>query len=502
MENPHSSEGITPILTPAVEAANETLAQMRLSMDSNGSSSRSSSPAPTKTNGNTSVNDLTNHSKKGEEFIKSLQEELRRTKQENESLTLKYNNLVAKLATMRTSVEAKLKRDAEELDRQEQVIQQLTLQSEDYVNTIETLKEELIQSNIEADRSSRELEGLRAKVFQDSAQEAVLRERELHDLQNELEQCRIERDEFEQALMEEKVILDNVKNDVTDLKKELLKESEMRMAVASDLEKERERSSNLQMVLEDFQAAKDHELEQIVREYKEQLQEAILSLAEFKSRALRAEAELQETSTNAERTAILEKEAKEKTLLIGKLRHEAIILNEHLTEAIRRLRRDASDNNVDKRLVTNVLLSFLTTPRNDTKRFEMLSLLSSVLSWTDAEREKAGLQRGGTTAAMIGKGNKGKSLELDRSEETESFSKMWVEFLLKESSQGTNTSTSVTSPSSPTSPKLLPLPSTPGLNSAQSKMARVASYAGSGAHESNSEHTRQPLPRRESSAQS
>lgn len=73
-----------------------------------------------------------------------------------------------------------------------------------------------------------------------------------------------------------------------------------------------------------------------------------------------------------------------------------------------------------RRLVTNVLLSFLTTPRNDSKRFEMLSLLASVLSWTDAEREKAGLQRhGGTAAAMWGKGNKGKSLELDRTDETE-----------------------------------------------------------------------------------
>lgn len=62
-------------------------------------------------------------------------------------------------------------------------------------------------------------------------------------------------------------------------------------------------------------------------------------------------------------------------------------------EALRRLRRNSSDTNVDRRLVTNVLLSFLVTPRADPKRFEMLQLLASILSWTDAEREKAGLQR-------------------------------------------------------------------------------------------------------------
>lgn len=62
-------------------------------------------------------------------------------------------------------------------------------------------------------------------------------------------------------------------------------------------------------------------------------------------------------------------------------------------EALRRLRRNSSDTNVDRRLVTNVLLAFLTTPRADAKRFEMLSLLATILSWTDPEREKAGLQR-------------------------------------------------------------------------------------------------------------
>ncbi len=70
-----------------------------------------------------------------------------------------------------------------------------------------------------------------------------------------------------------------------------------------------------------------------------------------------------------------------------------MVTNEHLTEALRRLRKNQSDNNVDRRLVTNILLSFLTTARADSKRFEMLSLLSTILSWDDEEREKAGLQR-------------------------------------------------------------------------------------------------------------
>lgn len=149
-----------------------------------------------------------------------------------------------------------------------------------------------------------------------------------------------------------------------------------------------------------------------MKDYESQLSQAIQSLAEYKHRAHTAEMTLEETSTNSTRAQDLEKEVKEKNLLIGKLRHEgalteslylrtapltagslAVIMNEHLMEALRRLRKNSTDNHVDRRLVTNMLLSFLTTPREDSKRFEMLSLLGTILSWSDSEREKAGLQR-------------------------------------------------------------------------------------------------------------
>ena len=71
--------------------------------------------------------------------------------------------------------------------------------------------------------------------------------------------------------------------------------------------------------------------------------------------------------------------------------------------------------------MTNVILSFLTTPRADSKRFEILSLLASVLSWTDSEREKAGLQRTTNVASsLLGRGpGKGKAPELEKTDETE-----------------------------------------------------------------------------------
>jgi len=112
---------------------------------------------------------------------------------------------------------------------------------------------------------------------------------------------------------------------------------------------------------------------------------------------------------------------------MGKLRHEAVIMNEHLIEALRRLRRSSTEtkSSVDIRLVTNILLQFLATPRTDTKRFEMLSLLGSILNWGEEEREKAGLQRAGShmtnhhKSAIRSDGRGGNNPDLKKIDETE-----------------------------------------------------------------------------------
>jgi len=83
-------------------------------------------------------------------------------------------------------------------------------------------------------------------------------------------------------------------------------------------------------------------------------------------------------------------------------------------EALRRLRRNAADTSVDRRLITNILLQFITTPRADAKRFEMLGLLASILQWSDQERELAGLQR----SAGGGARGKGRVVE-EKIEESE-----------------------------------------------------------------------------------
>ena len=65
-------------------------------------------------------------------------------------------------------------------------MQQLSAQNYDFANTVEALKSEPIASK-EAEWAFHELEAMRSPARHNSAQETLLRERELRELQAELE---------------------------------------------------------------------------------------------------------------------------------------------------------------------------------------------------------------------------------------------------------------------------------------------------------------------------
>ena len=71
-------------------------------------------------------------------------------------------------------------------------------------------------------------------------------------------------------------------------------------------------------------------------------------LKDVETRATEATIALESTKQELERALPFEKEVKEKNLLIGKLRHEAVILNDHLTKALRYLKKGKPEENIDK----------------------------------------------------------------------------------------------------------------------------------------------------------
>lgn len=89
-------------------------------------------------------------------------------------------------------------------------------------------------------------------------------------------------------------------------------------------------------------------MRELVQSSDAQLEELRASVQQAEERANGAESELKQAKAELERLLPFEKDVKEKNLLIGKLRHEAVTLNDHLTKALRFLKKGKPEDNVDR----------------------------------------------------------------------------------------------------------------------------------------------------------
>lgn len=95
-------------------------------------------------------------------------------------------------------------------------------------------------------------------------------------------------------------------------------------------------------------SARRRELRELVENSQTQIESLQKQVQESETGAAEAKTALESTRKELERALPFEKEVKEKNLLIGKLRHEAVILNDHLTKALRYLKKGKPDENIDK----------------------------------------------------------------------------------------------------------------------------------------------------------
>jgi hypothetical protein len=404
--------------------------------------------------------------------VEGLQAELIRLKDERDSFEAQYHGLLSKLGQMRSTLGDRLRQDAEELDKREQQIDSLTGKIEELNATVSTLEAELLTSHEEVERLSKELDSVRA-MQQASSTTTKGSELRLREVQEMAERYRIEAESWESACMEERAYRDEIDLQVREARRERDEAQTREREQAAIASREQETAAGLQQVLEEFQAGQESELQRAVGDHEEKLIRLTTLLGEHQTRTDEAEEQARTYKEAAERCQVLEKDIKEKNLLVGRLRHEAVILNEHLTESLRRLRANTSDSSVDGKLISNLLIQFLNTPRSDTKRFEMLNLIASVLNWSIEEREKAGLQRNTNTSdrrsantpsrdAVKRAGSNGTA---GHSTNEESFSNLFVEFLLSEAEKAkkpdnsSNAASPVATPSTPQTPRAISRPS-------------------------------------------
>ncbi|KAE8257632.1 hypothetical protein A4X13_0g2234 [Tilletia indica] len=355
--------------------------------------------------------------------VAQLQDELKATREQRDSLEQQYQSLLSKLTQIRSTLGTRLKQDADELDRRQSQIASLTASQADLQSTVSTLQAELMDSHAEQDRLRSELDAQRqasassSNSIDSATRQAAESAARVSALTASLTALQAERESVEERYHTERAQREQAQMELE--MSRVAREVAERAAHEQRMRAEREAQSarQLQDVLEEYQQngmgggdgafdseLGDHHVHTLGggSSQREKIGQLAEELELHRERANTAESQLADYKNAAERCERLEREVKEKNLFVGKLRHEAVILNEHLTEALRRLRADSSSTNVDRRLITNLLLRFLSTPRADPKRFEILTLIASVLGWDEEERGAAGLALGSGSGAGTG----------------------------------------------------------------------------------------------------
>ncbi|KAG4302281.1 hypothetical protein PCK1_001553 [Pneumocystis canis] len=336
-------------------------------------------------------------------FIEENEKKMKIILDEKQRLELQYRNLLSKLSSIKLGLEEKLKADSEDLASSKQTIERLEGKNQELLAEISYLKDELVNANNNSDEKFKEIVSLNKKI--DKLEQEWVNEKDIlykqqyAAIENLEKHKKISRD-WEGIALEERTCKNDYKARVEEFR-EKIKEFEDLLKKNNLLydELHRENVKNTQIIDEYKEKISKiienhkNDLKQMTDQFQSQIGIIQDKNVQLETRINELVFENKENKEEIERLLPFEKEVKEKNLLIGKLKHEAVILNEHLIKALKLLKKNNSEENIDKKLVTNLILSFITLPRNDTKRYEILQLMSSFLQWTDEQKVLAGLIR-------------------------------------------------------------------------------------------------------------
>ncbi|MCJ1412841.1 hypothetical protein MMC19_006941 [Ptychographa xylographoides] len=337
---------------------------------------------------------------KHEAELGSMRDQIENTQGQKDHAETRYRDLLGKVNTIKSQLGERLKADAEDLSQARSRIEDLEEQNNNLQQQNALRGNELSKLAEEGEQRSKELSSLRNRL--NLSQQNWSKERE--DLlgkekftREEFENAKQAMQDWEVLAMEERSHRENLAERVADMEDQVSNHKEAHEKAARERDSQSVTVDGLQRALQEIQEARKRELRELVENSQTQIEELRKQLQEVQAKSKESSAALEIAQAELERALPFETEVKEKNLLIGKLRHEAVILNEHITKALKQLKRGRPDENIDKQLISNHFLHFLALERTDPRKFQILQIISALLSWSDEQREQAGLARPGTS---------------------------------------------------------------------------------------------------------
>lgn len=290
--------------------------------------------------------------------VTKLKTNLEDSEAAKESAEEQYQTLLGRVEKIKETLGDRLKRDRAELEEANIRIEELEAQNEELRKGSSSHEDDAANLKDELATANRELATLRSRSHLSQENWSKEKEdmvRQVQHFRSELESTSSAMGEWEAIAMEERQMRESLSEKASDLEEQLFSLKEAYDRTAEERDSSLQTIDGLQRALQEIQDARRKELRDLVESSEEQLQEMKKRVEEADKRVSEAEAAKESLSKELERTAPFEKEVREKNLLIGKLRHEGIILNDHLTKALRYLKKTKPDEQVD-RSVTNARL--------------------------------------------------------------------------------------------------------------------------------------------------
>lgn len=368
--------------------------------------------------------------------IAAYKEELKKLQNERDEIETKYDTLLTRVSSMKT-VFSKMKEAQYELETVQEQLKEYETQNLSLREKIKTLvkdKDELSSSittlNKEFANLETDYETLQNDYYEKESQLKELEakydaERNLHTKKmNEFERQVVQN---ESRIQELDFLLENKKQDLIDLTSERDELKQLQNKNESIIGELNETVKQLESAIESNTNIFKGDLSQKdlqINSLRLQLDKYVENEKIHKETAVQLNAKLEAFQNEMKSQTKLEEEIKEQQVIIGTLRKENIVTTEHLRKAMGMLKQSSESETVDRELISNLLISFVSIPRADPKKFEVLQLLSNFLNWDDDKKQQAGL---------VNSANNDNSARPPSSSRTQSFVSLWTDYLEKES---------------------------------------------------------------------
>jgi chromosome segregation ATPase len=292
-----------------------------------------------------------------EQEVSQLRTDLEESEAAKDQAETQYQNLLGRVERIKETLGDRLKRDKIELDEAKDRVEELEAANEELRTGRRAVEEEVERLKAEMAEQGRELAGLRSRSNlsqQNWFKEKEDLSRQTSHLKQELEHTAAAMGEWEVIAMEERSMRETLSDKVADLEEQVGSVREAHERVVGERDTQSQAVDGLQRALQEIQEARKKELREMVESSESQVAELKKRAQEAEEKAAKMEKEMEGLARELDRTVPFEMQVKEKNLLIGKLRHEAIVLNDHLTKALKYIKKMKPEESIDRCVPTFV----------------------------------------------------------------------------------------------------------------------------------------------------